>query len=259
VSVPPADPLGFLRGYEKVYLSPHYDDVCFSLGVTVRSLGGGTLINLFTRSIYIANAEFASRKVWSQEETTALRDMEDAGFAEACSLKRMSLGLDEPALRGRRPHGPGIDDDRAQLKAPLEQALHGLATTHARPLALFCPAAIGSHVNHVATLLTVLELLASIESRYRVFFYEDLFYAASFGRRVAGLIRLRVQLGRNRRAIRHVHRIDQPEEKLALVRHYKSQHRRSPTIDRFSPATFPPSPAHEAFWAFTQSHTIGAT
>jgi LmbE family N-acetylglucosaminyl deacetylase len=247
---PSSGSLEFLRTYERVYLSPHYDDVCFSLGAMARALGGGTLISLFTRSLYIANAEIGAQKVWSQEKVTALRDAEDAHFADACGLQRMSLGLDEPALRGRRPHGPGIDEDRVQLKAPLSRMLETLPKPGARPIALFCPAAIGGHVNHVATLLTVLELLPSIERRYRCFFYEDLFYASSYGRRIAGLIRLRLRVGPRRRAVRHVHRIDQPESKLALVACYTSQHRRPPTIDRFSPATFPPSPAHEAFWEF---------
>ncbi len=230
-----------------VYLSPHYDDVCFSLGAMAHSLNRGTLVNLFTRSVYLANPDTAA-KARSVDEISALRRAEDDAFATLCNLRTVELGLDEPALRGRRPHGEGVDDDLAQLEQPLLRTLDDLALGAPGSRVLFCPAAIGGHVNHVATMLIVARHLPCIEQKYRVFFYEDLFYAAAFGRRIAGLLRLKRTVGRL--AVRRVHPLADAGEKLSLVAVYSSQHKRAPTIRRFSPATFPRSPPHEAFWEF---------
>jgi len=38
-----------------IFLSPHHDDICFSLG-HLAGRGGGDLVNLFTRSQYVAVA-----------------------------------------------------------------------------------------------------------------------------------------------------------------------------------------------------------
>ena len=40
-----------LRRSRNVFLSPHYDDIAFSLGLTAREIDHRILINLFTRSI----------------------------------------------------------------------------------------------------------------------------------------------------------------------------------------------------------------
>jgi hypothetical protein len=245
--------LDTLVPYAPVYLSPHYDDVCFSLGAMAHALNRGTLVNLFTRSVYLANPGAAAARARSVEEVSALRRAEDDRFAALCSMRTTALELEEPALRGRRPHGEGLEDDLAQLEGPLLRTLDELAASTPGLRALFCPAAIGSHVNHVAALMTVARHFPRLEEKYRVFFYEDLFYSAAYGRRIAGLFRLKRTVGQDRYGIRRVHRLeDAGKEKLSLIGLYASQHKREPTIAHFSPATFPWSRPHEAFWEFAR-------
>lgn len=242
------DVAALLAGYNVVYLSPHLDDVCFSIGAMAQALGRGTVVNIFTRSKYVATPIPGELTV---ERISNLRREEDEAFARACGLTTIALELEEPSLRGRRPHGPGLDDDLAQLVAPLRRVLRELSEELTVPCALFCPAAIGGHVNHVATLVAVAQMRREIESSYRIFFYEDLFYSASLPKRIAGLMRLGNTVEQGRRALRHYRPLDgDGSTKLDLVRLYPSQHRHPTTVRRFSPALFPLRPPHEAFWEF---------
>src|SRR5690349_1246588 len=161
-----------LRLYRVVYLSPHVDDIAFSLGVTARLIGHGTILNLFTRSRHIDNpALLAGGRSWTVDEVVAQRDNEDARFAALAGLDRQSLALDEPALRGRRHRDlGGLAEDRAQLRATLPAKLDAIAGRGDPPRALFCPAGIGDHVNHLATLLEVAGLMPSLSESWRLFF-----------------------------------------------------------------------------------------
>ncbi|MEO8668132.1 MAG: hypothetical protein ABI399_06415 [Bauldia sp.] len=239
-----------LRHHRVVYISPRFDDIAFSLGITARSIGSGTILNLFTRTRHIVNPALARGRAWTTEEVVAQRDGEDARFAAAIGLDRRSLDLDEPALRGRRHRDPGgVADDRGQLSPVLARALENAAGDSRQPRALFCPAAIGEHVNHRATLEEVVDLLPVLTRSWRVFFYEDLPYASRWWKRQNGLRRLRRRFAG--RAIRHVLWLGKRgDDKLALVALYESQHRRAPPSRRFSPWTTDFAPPHEAFWEF---------
>ena len=180
-------------GGRRVYLSPHYDDICFSLGSFVESHPGGTIINLFTRGDHLAGRP--SNGVPEEEEIARvqrLRRQEDEAFARSRDLTQIDLGLDEPMVRGRRSRDhSGLSEDMAQLAVPLMKVLGQLAgeAEGTRPI-VFCPAAIGGHTNHLATLNVVLENLPQIESTFHVLFYEDLPYASVEIDRVRDLARL---------------------------------------------------------------------
>lgn len=234
---------------EVVHLSPHYDDTCFSLGILARSVARGQILNLFTRDAYAprhgirwaTDAETVTRAV-------AIREAEDIRFAAECRLVREDLGLDSAALRGRGSRDlAGLADDRRQLDRPLRAALDRIerAAPPDRPIALFVPAGIGGHVNHVAVMTFVAQ--ADLGPRWRAFFYEDLPYAAAKPARRQGLLRL-LDLMRGRPA-RHVLPFAAPE-KLRLVNLYPSQFTEDVTdLARFTPAARPHAP-HEAVWTF---------
>lgn len=242
-----------LRATSLLYLSPHYDDIAFSLGITARTIGRGTMLDLFTRSLHIPVPPAPRSAPWTVEEASAIRDVEDARFAESAGLTRQILGLDEPQLRGRRRHRDlsGLAEDRAQLAEPLRRAVTAFEAANPGPLALFAPASIGDHVNHIATLMEVVALMPTLAPRWRFFFYEDLPYASRWWQRQTGLHRLR-RLLPGRRGHRHTltlgPRID---DKLAIVRLYPSQHGRPATMRRFSPRTGLANAPHEAFWEFS--------
>ena len=238
-------------GPSSVYLSPHHDDVCFSLGGLVARSRGGWLINLFTRSGYSVVPPGGSRP--DVETVTRIRTDEDDAFARACGMTKLDLGLTDAALEVRDIFD--LSATRligAAFKGPLLARIRAIAAgiSPDKRLTLFCPAGIGGHVNHVATMQTIVEALPSLQDRYRVLFYEDLHYASSIEKRQAGLLRLFAAMQGRRGGRIAVSFAEASKEKLALVRLYRSQFAELPqSCAEYSPAV-PDSDLHEAVWDF---------
>ena len=98
-----------------VYLSPHLDDICFSLA----HLAGryhGELVNLYTRCRYVAaSIGLPADEAARVEAVSRLRRAEDIRFAEATQLTRQDLELKEPALMGR--HWRDLSDLEGEVAA----------------------------------------------------------------------------------------------------------------------------------------------
>lgn len=235
-----------LRPLDVVVLSPHRDDACLSLGSLLLALGHGVVVNLFTRSLWAASLPKASR---SESVVEEIRDTEDRAFIARCGLDRRELRLPEPGIEGRNGFDRAqIELDIQRLTEPLMLTLNELATTpRARKAVLFCPAGIGGHVNHLATLEMVLRNADAICPSYDLMFYEDLPYAAGLGKRLAGLARLRRRLGST--LLRRHARIVPWHEKKRLVDIYASQFRRPLRVRHLRPFAARPLMVHEAFWS----------
>lgn len=232
---------GFLvsaDGTNNIYLSPHHDDAAFSLGAWILAQPGGALVNLFTRS------EFTEGRVLEGiEAVSAVRAAEDDVFARRCGLEVVRLGLEEPSLRGRKPRdAAGVTDDIAQLRGPLVDWLDAHADGAS---AIFCPAAIGGHVNHLATRIVAWEWAVARGRETSLRFYEDLPYARRPHLRRRGLVDLRAATAGwvlRREAWRA------GATKLELIGLYPTQLDRTPTMRRYSPFAFWPLGWHEAVW-----------
>lgn len=230
-----------------VYLSPHHDDIAFSLGAWVAAHPGGVLINLFTRSAYVAGAAKSTPSPQEIETISALRDAEDAAFASRHALRRINLGAAEPRLRGRRSRNPaGVQDDCAQIRPALSALLVELAAG-GQPLRVFVPAAIGSHSNHLATRTVALEVLSRQARGVPFCFYEDLPYASDWRVRRRGLADLKRALGF---ALQREW-FPAGNGKLDAINGYPSQHAKPVSgLGKFSPAALWPPVRHEALWSF---------
>lgn len=237
------------KAIPNIVLSPHYDDAAFSLGATLAAAGGGTLVNLFTRSAHRALAPAPMLPPPELvEEVSAERGAEDAVFAARLGLRRIELGFGEPALSGLRIRDErGLAPSVAVLREPLAEVLRDMLG-QGMPAVLYCPAGIGGHVNHLATREVVIAMLAGFGAAVRVLFYEDLPYASRWRVRREGIAALRAALP-GRRLVRRTMRVADRQAKLALVNLYASQHVTPPTaLKRFSPAALWPIGPHEAAW-----------
>ena len=235
-----------LRPLDIVVLSPHRDDACLSLGSLLLTLGHGTVVNLFTRSLWVASLPEESR---SEAIVEQIRELEDREFIARSALNRRELGLPEPRIDGRN----GFDDsylevDIQRLTEPLMSTLSEFSSaSRDSKSVLFCPAAIGGHVNHLATLEAVLRNAEAIGRSYDLLFYEDLPYASRPTARMAGVARLKRRLKPNALK-RHVHMVTW-QEKKPLVDIYASQFRRPLRAGRLRPFAPRPLGVHEAFWS----------
>jgi len=242
------------RGHaDDLFLSPHPDDVCFSIGYLASRRAEGRLLTVFPGSYY--RVEPGLRSPQNIRTTTAVRLGEDAAFGVACGLRPRFLKFNDAMARNQPVFGlqnvhqvVGVIQDRLCRSLVGSRGSEGAIV---RPW-LFCPVGIGGHVDHVAVLLVVLKNLQMLTRFYRVAFYEDLYYASFPKWRSTGLTAFFKLLNGQR-----LERVDFPldEEgrasKLGLISLYRSQ--LTPeisTIEAYSPAVPGPSMPHEAVWLF---------
>ncbi|WP_137931196.1 hypothetical protein [Mesorhizobium comanense] len=236
-----------------LYLSPHCDDICFSLGAFARRRQQGVLLTLFSRSGYVAQPDTVSARGDERIAViSVLRLREEQAFARQAGLRLSLAGLDEAPLRGHHPFDiTGVDEDARRLNAVIAEAIFATAqerTQKQRPW-LFCPAAIGGHIDHLVVLKIVLRHYEALRERWRIAFYEDLHYAANWRSRAAGLARFR-QLAARIRPRRSLWPVGEAADKLALAALYPSQFEQPPaSITALTPALRIPAPAHEALWS----------
>ncbi len=238
-------------GLHDIYLAPHSDDACFSLGHLAKSRGRGTLLTVFAQSTYVAGGGASDAKATAR--VTRLRMIEDARFAQACGLEPQWLRFADAQARGDDPFATAgapqaMQKVRDAVLRFLSSSTLGLALE--RKPWLFCPAGIGGHVDHVALAWLVSRRWRALSARFRIAFYEDLHYASNAKRRDAGVARLHAMLPKASWS-----RIEVPmsardaQEKLRLVRLYGSQlEPKLDRIDAFTPATGPDAAPHEALW-----------
>jgi len=233
-----------------IYLSPHYDDICFSLAHPAGRFHG-VLVNLYTRCRYVAAAiDLPVDETARVEAVSRLRREEDRRFAETTRLTRHDLGLSEPALLGR--HSRDLADlggEVAALSACLMPVLSDLLPNGGPGAAnLFCPMGIGGHRNHVTTLMVVRAAYDALRTRCTVFLYEDLPYASQPGVREAGLRRA-AEVFAGCRLTSTVLALDSAEaaRKMDLIGLYASQHGTPPREADFTPASGTAG-LHEIVW-----------
>lgn len=165
-----------------IYLSPHHDDVCFSVG-KLASQTGGELVNAFTISRYVAaRVDLPGEPDAQVAAISNLRRQEDLRFTTAAGLARHDLGLSEPPVLGLGPFDlTGIADEIRHLSARLIPFVLDLLEREDDPRrsALYSPMGIGGHRNHLSMLLTVRRAYEALSQRCAVFLYEDLHYASN--------------------------------------------------------------------------------
>jgi hypothetical protein len=235
-----------------LYLSPHHDDVCFSIGNLASRLGGD-LVNLFTTSRYVgADLDLPADEAARVEVVSRLRRLEDEAFAEAAGLARHGFGFREPRLAGYEPFdltdlAPEVDLLLAELIPYLLDRLPSDGDPNAA--GLYCPMGIGGHRNHISTLLAVRGAYTALSRRRTVYLYEDLHYASVAPVRDEGLRRAAQVFGGYR-----LSPIVQPlsqgeaERKMAWIGLYASQHPRTPQLADFTPASGLDANVHEIVW-----------
>ncbi len=246
----------------QVYLSPHLDDVCFSIGHRASRLGG-ELVNLFTRSRWVAaKMDLPADDAARTDFVSRLRGEEDQRFAEAAELVRHDLGLREAPLVG---HGPfdltDLDADVSALSASLLPYLLAILPSDSGPDAasLYCPMGIGKHRDHIATLLAVREAYDALRHRCTVFLYEDLHYASGPHARDVGLQRAgEIFAGSRLQPIVEELQPQQAQRKMQWIGFYASQHPGPPRAADFTPASGMVTGLHEIVWRVSAPGTVQA-
>lgn len=239
------------HGGTDVYLQPHSDDICFSLGGFALRSRRGVLLTVCPVSGYVPLEP--GQMAPPAQAVTEMRISEDRAFARACGLDTQFLDNPCGSLLEYEPFDLArAEENMRRVAQSVMEALHSTAggwTEGQRPW-LFCPSGIGGHVDHVAVRMAIIQNYDELSKLYRVGFYEDLHYAADAEVRKLGIQRLRDAMG-HRSIHRHVLPLDSfVAEKLDLVRLYPSQFLTLPlSIARFTPAAETAGAPHEAIWS----------
>jgi len=245
-----------------IFVSPHYDDVAFSIGSLASRISNGVVITCFTTSTYRNDTPSPTdENFYAPETVSAVRKAEDQRFANACGLARLDLGGLDTSVLGRRVGDLSrTGEDVEQLVPLLAPALDRILREEAaRPIRLFCPAGFGKHVQHRATHTFVLEWLVARQRNGQplpaeIFFYEDLPYSSKVINRLGGRWRLAAmttKLFPGRSLKRIAFAFGRSSNKLDLCGLYASQLKRRPSYWAFSPAALWPPVPHEAIWQMT--------
>jgi len=233
---------------EHIFVSPHRDDVCFSMGGLAAAVGGH-LINVFTQSQYTVGTEndFSLSTV---QWVTQVRRQEDWAFIQECRLRETDLQWPEAPLRGYAPFdGHERDGEASKLEPELVRTLDTLGNTlGARSLWLFAPMAIGHHRDHLIVRDIVLRNIEHLQQRYHIAFYEDLHYASRREHRIHGIDDfVTATAGAFSRTVLPLGEL--AARKLFLIQRYASQFETLPTgLEQFTPADAESRP-HEAIWS----------
>jgi LmbE family N-acetylglucosaminyl deacetylase len=155
-------------------ISPHIDDACFSLGLTIEmynSLGDQIrIVNCFTVSNFTIN-----KNIFDVEQVTAIRKGEDQKLARQFKgLIFENLGLLDAPLRKeliRQKLPLNVNNQLLVLKIA-DFIISSIPTGSS----LFCPLSIGNHIDHLICMEAA--ILVSRKNLYVVSFYEDLPYTS---------------------------------------------------------------------------------
>ena len=154
-----------------VFISPHSDDVCFSLACFAHRRQTGRLLNVFTISPYTTDRRHQHSD--NLRVVTRQRCSEDALFAKACGLTLESLEFKDAMARSEHPFDASHSGDISRLiEEKVLASLVGpvLGMTTSRKPWLFVPMGIGGHVDHVAVLMVILRHRRLLAKNYQIDF-----------------------------------------------------------------------------------------
>jgi hypothetical protein len=216
-----------------IYVQPHLDDICFSLGAFAYKRRCGILLTVFPISAYMPNPQAAMYPIKPLEADhpfadwiTDTRMNEDKAFAETCHLEINFMAIPCASVLGHDPFDLSwVNQNHQRIASPLLKYL--LTAAAGRPSGmrpwLFCPSGIGGHVDHVAVRIVVIQNYRLLSIYYRIGFYEDLHYASDADARVAGIRILQSELQCKPLQRYAFPLAEHAAEKLSLIRIYSSQ------------------------------------
>jgi len=157
-----------------VILSPHPDDVALSIGGSVCCFPQNskqTLLTVFSRSSYAPGYPDIS----GEAEITRLRHQEEQGYADRIGAQLLCLDFPDTSILGyteSEMKGDYQTNDRfAEVGVRIDKELSLIS-----PTLIFCPLAIGEHIDHRIVFEAVAQSQYAKNQTY-ILYYEDLPYA----------------------------------------------------------------------------------
>jgi LmbE family N-acetylglucosaminyl deacetylase len=154
-------------------LSPHPDDIAYSIGGLIAKIASAATLNMVTVFSRSGWANPVALRRAGPASIGAIRTAEDTEFCVRHGIGRSELGFADSSLCGyddnsERSANPE-DDPRTQTVARAIQSHH----SRSRAQVVFAPAAIGGHIDHKIVFDAAVSLQAA-----QIIVYEDIPYSA---------------------------------------------------------------------------------
>lgn len=158
-----------------ILVSPHSDDIAFSIG--------GTLLqNIFTRPILMVTIFTKSNyspciNINESDTISKVRHLEDVEFADKLEIEFQSFNFSEPPLRGYPSRDIFANNDPASdpIYPEVYDALSKLIQS-SQCEQIVSPMGLGNHIDH--NIVCNICCRIAKENNIRLVFYEDLHYAS---------------------------------------------------------------------------------
>lgn len=146
-----------------IYLSPHYDDIAFS--VSSRIQAGGIVLDVFTISNYVENEKCLDGNLTVSE----IRKNEEMNFVKHNKLKYKIMKLQDSGIDASpfsRYHEIPINK---KLEKELLKTIHGLNLKN-KIDTIFCPLGVGKHLDHLQLFLIIQKHYKELKKIFNVVF-----------------------------------------------------------------------------------------
>ncbi len=176
-----------------IFVSPHHDDVAFSLSGIIQSLSKIKnvkliLVNIFSISDHIKCEELIKNTISNENIlnfATQVRKKEDATFCRKYRISYCNLDLEETGLFCN-PFDSVSETREVGYSKGVEKFIKSLKFYHKknkyRDIVLLCPLAIGKHRDHVITFNFISKIFRN-HDKSNIVFYEDSPYMSSENRK----------------------------------------------------------------------------
>lgn len=166
-------PPSALAGRTVLLLSPHADDVAFSVGGLIAGWGPQLRLQMLTAFGRSGWALLPSLRKQSVDAVSAARRLEDSAYCGKHGIDHVVLDCPDSYVMGY--------NEAKELNTPLNQdprtgdmvKLIGDALCRLRPDVVIAPSALGGHIDH-----RIVRAAAEAWGRADIFYYEDIPYSA---------------------------------------------------------------------------------
>ncbi len=173
-----------------LFISPHFDDCCYSCHTSITQLASTneiTLCNVFTQSIWCPRLPLKDVQSISNQRA----EEDDSYFKYIGIFERVNLSFPDCTLRNRETFQTPILESERGLVTNVEAQLAMVVESHHDAL-IFVPLAIGNHIDHYIIFQFFMNRISSLKDR--LVFYEDLPYSNFFSRKsIDTLIRKKLE------------------------------------------------------------------
>lgn len=159
-----------------ILVSPHSDDIAFSLGGTLLKdffHGPFLMVTVFTKSNFSPCI-----KIFDSEIISKVRHLEDVEFADKLEIKFQSFSFSEPPLRGYSRRRDIFANNNPASDPVYKEVYHALSKLirSSECELIVSPMGLGNHIDHIIVCNVCCRIAR--ENNVKIVFYEDLHYAS---------------------------------------------------------------------------------